>query len=163
MRAAHAAGRARVVVSLTVYHREARDYLRVRLPHHEFVLLRCAPAELVRRARVRFAEYAAVCGQTVAECFEAQHKEPFSDAAFEAQTTRIMRGLQPLEPDELRAHELEVTDGAPWRALHALLGLAPPAPPSDIPIDEIARVNYARFRAPAAPAAAEEAKESIES
>jgi gluconate kinase len=144
--AARAAGRGDVVVSLTVYHREARDFLRARLPEHDFILLRCEPAELVRRARVRFAEYAAVCGQSVAACFEANYKEPFSDAAFEAQTRRIMRGLQPLAPDEARAHELDVTDGAPWRALHALLSLAPP--PDVIPVQDIARINYARFRAP---------------
>ena len=59
---------------------------------------------------------------------------------------RIMRGLQPLAPDEARAHELDVTDGAPWRALHALLSLAPP--PDVIPVQDIARINYARFRAP---------------
>jgi hypothetical protein len=146
VRAAHAAGAADVVVSLTVYHREARDFLRAQLPEHDFVLLRCGADELVRRARVRFAEYAAVCGQSVAACFEANYKEPFSDAAFEAQTRRVMRGLQPLEPDEARAHELDVTDCAPWRALHALLGLPPPA--DAVPVDEIARVNYARFRAP---------------
>ena len=146
VRAARAAGRADVVVSLTIYHREARDFVRAQLPDLEYVVLRCDAAELVRRARVRFAEYAAVCGQSVEACFEAHHKEPFSDAAFEAQTRRIMRGLQPLEPDEVRVHEIDVTDGAPWRALHALLGLAPPA--GAVPVDEIARINYARFRAP---------------
>jgi len=149
VRAARAAGqRAHVVVSLTDYHREARDFLRAQLPDHDFIVLRCGPEELVRRARVRFGEYAAVCGQSVAACFEANYKEPFSDAAFEAQTRRIMRGLQPLAPDEVRAHELDVTDGAPWRALHALLGLAPPPQDSEIPYKEIARTNYARFKAP---------------
>lgn len=145
-RAAHAAGAADVVVSLTVYHREARDFLRAQLPAHDFVVLRCGADELVRRARVRYAEYAAVCGQTVAVCYEASHGEPFSDAAFDAQTRRIMRGLQLLAPDEARAHEIDVTDCAPWRALHALLGLPPP--PECVPVAEIARVNYARFRAP---------------
>jgi len=143
-RAAHAAGRD-AAVSLTVYHREARDFLRAQLPEHDFLLLRCGEDELVRRARVRFAEYAAARGQTVEGCFEAFYNEPFSDAAFEAQTRRVMRGLQPLAPDEARAHELDVTDGAPWRALHALLGLG--APPEVVPVEEIARVNYARFRA----------------
>jgi gluconate kinase len=148
VRAARAAGRAHVVVSLTVYHREARDFLREQLPDHEFIVLRCSPEELVRRARVRFGEYAAVCGKSFEACFEANYKEPFSDAAFEAQTRRIMRGLQPLAPDEVHAHELDVTDGAPWRALHALLGLAPPPKDSEIPYEEIARTNYARFKAP---------------
>ena len=49
VRAARAAGHADVVVSLTVYHREARDFLRAQLPEHDFVLLRCGADELVRR------------------------------------------------------------------------------------------------------------------
>ena len=146
VRAAHANGKPDVVVSLTVYHREVRDYLRAALPEHDFILLRCDSAELVRRARVRFEQYAKVCGQTFEACFETSNKEPYSDAAFEAQTRRIMQGLQPLEPDEVRTYELDVTDGAPWRALHELLRLPPP--PAVIPIDEIAKINYARFKAP---------------
>ena len=146
VRAAHAAGHADVVVSLTVYHREVRDYVRAALPTHDFILLRCDADELVRRARVRFQKYAEVCGQTFEACFETQNKEPYTDAAFDAATRRIMHGLQPLEPDEVRTHELDVTSGAPWGALHALLGLPPP--PEVIPLDEIAETNYARFRAP---------------
>lgn len=146
-----AAGRADVVISLTVYHRETRDFIRVLLPEHAFVLLRCGRDELVRRARVRFDAYAASRGQSVAAAFEEAHGRPFSDEAFEAQTVAIMRGLQPLEPDEKGCVEVDVTDGAPWSALWALLGLGPP--PADVPVDEIADVNYARFRAHAPRAA----------
>lgn len=144
--AARAAGREDVVVSLTVYHREARDFIRAQLPDHEYIILQCDANELVRRARIRFAEYAAVCGQTFEECFVSQYKEPYSDAAFEAQTRRIMRGLQPLEPDEARTHVIDVTEGSPWSELHSLLGL--PEPSDAIPVEEIARINYARFKAP---------------
>lgn len=146
VQAAHAAGKENVVVSLTVYHREARDYLRARLPDHDFIVLQCDPNELVRRARIRFKEYAAVCGQTFEECFVSNYKEPYTEAAFELQTRRIMRGLQPLEADETRTHTLDVTSGSPWEALHTLLGL--PKPSEVIPVEEIARINYARFRAP---------------
>jgi adenylate kinase family enzyme len=55
VRAALAAGHPRVVVSLTVYHRETRDFLRRELPEHVYVLLRCGREELVQRARTRFA------------------------------------------------------------------------------------------------------------
>jgi hypothetical protein len=34
-----------------------------------------------------------------------------------------------------------------WAALHGMLGLPPP--PADVPVDAIADVNYARFRASA--------------
>lgn len=144
VRAALAAGSARVVLSLTVYHRETRDFIRAALPEHVFVLLRCGREELVRRARVRFAEYAASRGESVAQAFEHAHRAPYSDAAFEAQTLSIMRGLMPLEPDERGCHELDVTDGRPWAPLFALLGLG--APPASVPAEEIAAVNYARFK-----------------
>ena len=137
-----------VCISLTVYHRETRDFLRAHLPEHTFVLLRVSAPELIRRARVRFAEYAKSRGQTFERAFEQAHglaAGSFSDADFDARTLAIMRGLQPLAADEARCHELDADDGAPWAALHALLGLPPP--PVTIPLEEIADVNYARFRA----------------
>jgi phosphopantetheine adenylyltransferase/gluconate kinase len=138
---------ARVCISLTVYHRETRDFLREHLPEHIFVLLRVSAPELLRRARVRFAEYAKSRGQPFERAFEEAHGLPagsFTDADFTARTRAIMRGLQPLAPDEARCHELDADDGAPWAPLHALLGLPPP--PTVVPVEEIAEVNYARFR-----------------
>jgi len=137
-----------VCISLTVYHRETRDFLRTRLPEHTFILLRVSAPELIRRARVRFAEYAKSRGEPFDRAFELAHGLPagsFSDAEFEKRTIAIMRGLQPLAADEARCHEIDADDGAPWAALHALLGLPPP--PATIPLEEIADVNYARFRA----------------
>ena len=147
VRAARAA-HADVCISLTVYHRETRDFLRAQLPEHTFVLLRVSAPELIRRARMRFAEYAKARGQPFERAFEQAHGLPagsFTDAEFEARTRAIMRGLQPLAADEARCHELDADDGAPWAALHALLALPPP--PAAIPVEEIAAVNYARFRA----------------
>jgi gluconate kinase len=145
---AAAAAHDRVCVSLTVYHRETRDFLRARLPDHTFIVLRVSAPELIRRARVRFAEYAKARGQPFERAFEEAHglsAGAFTDADFEARTTAIMRGLQPLAPDErARCHELVADDGAPWAALHTLLGLPPP--PATVPVEEIAQVNYARFR-----------------
>jgi gluconate kinase len=118
---------ARVCISLTVYHRETRDFLREHLPEHIFVLLRVSAPELLRRARVRFAEYAKSRGQLFERAFEEAHGLPagsFTDADFQARTRAIMRGLQPLAPDEARCHELDADDGAPWAPLHALLGLS---------------------------------------
>ena len=137
-------------VSLTVFPREVRDFLRAELPEHVFILLRVPPDELVRRARQRFAAYAEARGQSPAEAWAALHGgAALTDAVFERSTRDIMRGLQPLGDDELRAgrsHELVVgDDGAPWHALHALLGLPPP--PAAVPVAEIAEINYARFRA----------------
>lgn len=142
--AAVAAGHMRVVISLTVYHRETRDYIRALLPEHVFVLLRCSRDELVRRARVRFAAYAASRGQDVPTAFAEAHKTAYTDATFVEKTVAIMRGLQPLAPDEVQCVEVDVTDGAPWTALWAMLGLG--EPPSAVPADEIAEVNYQRFR-----------------
>jgi len=137
-----------VCISLTVYHRETRDFLRAQLPEHTFVLLRVSAPELIRRARVRFTEYAKSRGQPFNIAFEQAHGMPagsFSDAEFDTRTLSIMRGLQPLAADEEHCYELDADDGAPWTALHALLGLPPP--PATIPVEEIAEVNYARFRA----------------
>ena len=124
--------------------------MRAELPNHVFILLRVSPEELLRRARQRFAAYAEARGQTPAAAWAALNGgEALTDAVFERSTRDIMRGLQPLHDDELRAgrsHELAVgDDGAPWRALHALLGLPPP--PDAVPVADIAEVNYARFRA----------------
>ena len=156
VRAALAAGSARVVISLTVYHRETRDFIRALLPEHVFVLLRCDVEELVRRARVRFAAYAASRGETVAAAFEAAHKAPYSEEAWLEMTLSTMRGLMPLEADERGAaggcHEIDVTDGQPWRALYALLALGEPS--ESVPTEAIAAINYTRFKknAPLLPA-----------
>lgn len=136
-----------VVISLTVYHRETRDFIRELLPNHTFVLLRVSPPELIRRARVRFAEYAKSKGQDFERAFEEAHglaEGSFTDAEFDKRTLAIMRGLQSPAVDEAQCHELDASDGAPWPALHELLGLPPP--PGSIPSEEIAEVNYARFR-----------------
>ncbi len=149
-RAALAAGRANVVVSLTAYHRETRDFLRQQLPELVYIQLRCSREELVARARARFAEYAASRGETVAAAYERTHGAPYSEAAWLKQTHDIMRGLMPVEAGERGCHELDVTDGRPWRALYALLGLG--EPPADVPVAAIAAVNYARFKKHAPPA-----------
>lgn len=138
---------ANVVISLTVYHREVRDFLRAQLPEHLFVLLRCSREELLRRARVRFAEYARSKSLSFPEAWEQAHgcaPGSFSDAEFESKTLHIMRGLQPLQPDEQRCVELDVSDGAPWAKLHDLLRLGPP--PEVVPVEAIAAVNYDRFK-----------------
>jgi len=59
-------------------------------------------------------------------------------------TLSIMRGLMPLEAEERGCHEVDVTDGSPWRALYALLGLG--EPPEHVPTEEIAGINYACFK-----------------
>ena len=142
--AALAAGSTSVVVSLTVYHRETRDFLRARLPQHVFILLRCGREELVARARTRFAEYAASRGESVAAAYESAHGKPYSEAAWLEETHSIMRGLMPLAPEERGCHEVDVTDGRPWRALYALLDLG--EPPAEVPVAAIAAINYARFK-----------------
>jgi gluconate kinase len=146
VRAALAAGHARVVVSLTVYHRETRDYLRAHLPGHVFVLLRCGREELVRRARVRFAEYAASRGESIAAAYEHAHGAPYSEEAWLQGTHAIMRGLMPLAAEERGCHEVDVTDGRPWRALYAVLGLGQAPEDAAVPVEQIAAVNYARFK-----------------
>jgi gluconate kinase len=160
VRAALAAGAPNVVVSLTVYHRETRDFLRSQLPELIYVQLQCGREELVSRARTRFAEYAASRGETVAQAFEHAHKAPYTEAAWLEMTLSIMRGLMPLQADEAGCHELEVTDGHPWRALFALLQLG--EPPAEVPIKAIAEINYARFKKHAAAAAAAAAAASGE-
>lgn len=142
------ASHADVCVSLTVYHRETRDFLRSHLPDHTFILLRVSAPELVRRARLRFAEYAKSRGQPFGPAFEEAHglaAGSFSDAVFERKTLDIMRGLQPLAEDERGCHEIDADDGMPWAELHAILGMPPP--PETIPTQEIAEINYSRFRA----------------
>lgn len=148
VRAALAAGHADVAISLTVYHRETRDYLRAQLPEHTYVLLRCSPAELIRRARVRFAEYARSREQSVEECWLASHKTAYSESEFTRQTLDVMRGLQPIEADEKGCFEVDVTEGRPFDALFPLLGLG--SAPEAVPVEEIAAVNYKRFDAAAA-------------
>lgn len=84
-----------------------------------------------------YAAPALISPSTFEECFTSNYKEPYSDAAFDSQTHRIMWGLQPLEPDEFRTYTLDVTSGSPWQALHTLLGL--PSSSTDIPLEDIAK------------------------
>lgn len=44
-----------MVVSLTVYHCEARDFIRGHHPDHDLIVLQCDPDELVRRDPIHFA------------------------------------------------------------------------------------------------------------
>jgi gluconate kinase len=153
-REAEAGGAKNVAVSLTVYHRETRDFVRQQLPDHVFVLLRCGRDELLRRSRVRFAEFAKARGETLEEAWAATHGGAlYTEEVWEAETTSIMRGLMPLDQDELgsgKAIEIEVTEGgAHWAKLHEALGL--PAPPAVIPTEAIAKINYDRFKAHAPP------------
>lgn len=148
VRAALAEGHTRVCVSLTVYHRETRDFLRAQLPNHTFLLLRCSQEELIRRARVRFAQYAASRGQSVEDCWLDAHKAPYSEEAFVRQTLDVMRGLQPIAEGERGCFEVDGTLGRPFEAIYQHLGLG--EPPESLPVEEVAEVNYARFRAAAA-------------
>ena len=136
----------KVVISLTVYHRETRDFIRQKLPEHLFILLRCSKGELIRRARVRFSEYAKSRDKSFQEAWEEQHRESFSEEKFDTKTLYIMRGLQPIHSDENLCYEVDVSNGAPWEQLHSILNLPLPST-ENISIEEIAAINYNRFQA----------------
>ena len=142
-------GDADVVISLTVYHRETRDFIRAQLPDLTFIVLAVSKPELLRRARVRFAEYAKAKNQPFDRAYETAmglSEGTFSDAFFDSQTLSITRGLQPLEQDEVQCYEIDASDGAPWSQLHEILGLVGRPVPTQIEIDQIAAVNYERFK-----------------
>jgi gluconate kinase len=136
-----------VVISLSVYHRQVRDFIRMHFPQHCFILLQCNEEELLRRAKVRFAKYADANGKSVEEMYEDLYKEAYSEAKWQARTLNIHRGMQPLEADETMCHNVDVSDKQPYNQIHMLLGLSPPA--SEIPVDEIAAMNYDRFKSSA--------------
>ncbi len=78
------------------------------------------------------------------------------EEAWLEMTLSIMRGLMPLEAEERGCHEVDVTDGSPWRALYALLDLG--EPPEHVPTEEIAGINYARFKSNAGSGTAVDSK-----
>lgn len=138
-----------IVVTLSVYNRECRDYIRRKWPHVVFIQLECNTEELVKRHIVRFKEYADAQGQSIEACFENVYKKPYSYDNYRQVTLDILRGLQPIvHSDEPNCFTLDVSvhNHALFETLHRFLGLDPPRKEGDIRIQEIARKNYERFK-----------------
>lgn len=140
-----------VVVTGSVYHREVRDHLRQLFPSIIYIQLNCAEYELVNRHFKRFEKYAEAKKQTIHEAwFELYGKEQgeYRSEKFMKQTLQILRGLQPLQPEEALCYSINSTiqDGSLFERLHQTIGLSPPLPLEDIPIHFIAQKNYNRWK-----------------
>ncbi len=137
-----------LVVSHSAYRKEARDYLVESLGSDVvFILLDCPKEELLRRAKVRFAEYAKVQGKSPEQTFQEYYKAEYSDEKFEEVTANTYKGLEPIQEGEKQCFTLSVAsrDGETFQGLHRLLSL-PAAPKLDeIPFEKIAQINYSRF------------------
>eukprot|EP00732_Lithocolla_globosa_P004559 Lithocolla_globosa_v1_NODE_4281_length_1472_cov_13.410727.p1 type:complete len:231 gc:universal NODE_4281_length_1472_cov_13.410727:742-1434(+) len=134
-----------VVITHSVYNRECRDHIRhVCGDGLKFIMLDCPEQELLRRHTERFAKVAEKNNKTVEELYETLHKEPYTKEGFSEKTLKILRGLQPLQPDESKSFTLQVSsnDHTLFERLHRGLDLPPPS--DNIPYKEIAAINYQR-------------------
>jgi gluconate kinase len=133
-----------VVVSFSVYNREARDYFRSQLPDYVFIQLHLDEEELVKRHIKRFKAFADAKGQTVEETYESFYKEPYTMDNYLKQTRKVLVGLQPLEQDEILSFAIDVNNDDKYKKLHDALKLPPPQ--DVIPVEEIANRNYGRWK-----------------
>jgi gluconate kinase len=138
----------KVVISFSVYSRQIRDYLRSNIPHLIYIQLSSSPKELIRKAKIRFENYAISQKKSVEEVFKEHNKMDYSEENFEKVTLNIMRGLMPLQKDELESgyyHSLNVDDGKTYfESIHKILNLENSV--KEIPVEEIANINYNRFK-----------------
>lgn len=137
-----------IVVTYTVYNRQVRDYLRNKVPELIFIQLQVSKGELIKRAKVRFENFAKSQGKSIEETFKEYHKIDYSEEAFEKFTLNIMRGLQELQKDELESgkyHLISVDDGVSY--LKKILQLANISNFDEkFDREKISEVNYQRFK-----------------
>ncbi|XP_012563677.2 uncharacterized protein LOC101236463 isoform X1 [Hydra vulgaris] len=132
-----------VVVSISVYNREVRDFFRLQFPHYIFILLNLSEDELVRRHIKRFEAFAESQSKTIEEVYQEIYKEPYSMDNYLKQTKRILKGFQPIAKDEVLSFAIDVSDEM-YKTLHDVLQLPPPQ--GIIPIEDIANKNYKRWK-----------------
>eukprot|EP01080_Neovahlkampfia_damariscottae_P010823 gene10823-3441_t len=136
-----------VVISLSCYNRQSRDYIRNNLSKDIiYIMLECSKDELVNRAWERFVVYSKKNEKTPEEMFEVVFKKIYSKDEFRNSTLDILRGLQPIEKDEKLCFALDVSnkDRKVFEELHQLLDLKEVI--EEIPIQKIKDLNYSRFQ-----------------
>ena len=133
-----------VVVSHSVYHRESRDYFRSQLPDYIFIQLNLCEEELLKRHVKRFKAFADTKGKSIEDAYDMIYKEPYSMENFLKQSKKTLKGLQPLEQDEILSYAIDASTDERYKRLHDILKLPPPQ--DTIPVDDIANKNYGRWK-----------------
>jgi gluconate kinase len=133
-----------VVISGVVLQREVRDYFRLQFPNYIFVLLVLSENELVERRNKRLEAIA----ESQKISMEQAHREMFNDHyspdTHLKRTKKALNGLQPIESDEALSFTIDASTDDKFKILHDVLQLPPPPPV--IPIEDIALVNYERWK-----------------
>jgi gluconate kinase len=133
-----------VVVSAVVLQREVRDYLRVQFPDHVFILLVLSENELVERRTKRLQAIAESQKTTLEQAYKDMFKDDYSTDTYSKRTRKILEGLQPIENDEVLSFTIDASTDEKYTNLHDVLQLPPPQPV--IPVEEIASINYERWK-----------------
>lgn len=136
----------KLAVSLSVYPRAVRDYLRSRLPPHlKFIVIDCPEEECVKRHFQRTSAYAKVHGMTLQEHWESENKSAFTPETFTAWGKLLSTGFEPASPLEPQTIGLVAASGTEiLMSLHSALGW--PAISSSIDVAGICDKNVARWR-----------------
>lgn len=133
-----------VVISAIALRREVRDYWRLQFPEHVFILLALAENELVARRIKRLEAIAAFQKMTIAQAYEDMFKDHYSADTYLKRTKKALEGLQPIEKDESLSFTIDASADDKYAILHDVLQLPPPPPV--IPVEDIALINYERWK-----------------
>ncbi|HRI66399.1 MAG TPA: AAA family ATPase [Polyangium sp.] len=133
-----------VVVSAVVLQREVRDYLRAQLPNHIFILLVVSENELVERRLRRLRAIAESQKKNMAQAYKDMFNDSYSDDTYLKRTQKVLQGLQPIENDEVLSFTIDAGTDEKYKSLHEALQLPPPQPV--IPVEDIASINYERWK-----------------
>jgi gluconate kinase len=135
---------ASVVVSGVVLQREVRDYFRLQFPNYIFVLLVLPENELAERRTKRLEAIAESQNKTVEQAYKEMFNDSYSTDLYLKRTKKALEGLQPIEHDEVLSFTIDAGTDEKYRILHDILQLPPPQP--IIPVQEIATINYERWK-----------------
>lgn len=133
-----------VVVSGVVLQREVRDYWRLQFPEHVFIFLALPENELVARRIRRLEVIAESQKMTIEQAYEEMFHEPYSADTYLKRTKKALEGLQPIEKDEPLSFTIDASADDKYEILHDVLQLPPPPPV--IPVEDIALINYERWK-----------------
>jgi len=133
-----------VVISAVALQREVRDYFRLQFPNHVFILLVLSENELVARRIKRLEAIAESQKMTMEQAYKDMFNDHYSADTYLKRTKKALEGLQPIEKDERLSFTIDASADDKYKILHDALQLPPPQ--SVIPVEEIANVNYERWK-----------------
>jgi len=151
--AQRAAGEKRVVVSMSVYRREVRDFIRARLSA-SFLKLECDVDVVVRSALKRLEDYMGMSGKTAQDWWDGPSqfegvcfKDKYGPWSFEnyrrMQLEVYLAGMEPFGADEPGCASVDVSDRPQALArIREKLALTDPGP---VDFDRLAEVQKTRW------------------